>query len=75
MGKSLLTKKLCFYVCRTASFPLIVKGELAVVSITHNVKTKHTKLVLGKSTELRRGMKLTDPKLWPLNMIETFNGV
>ena len=52
-----------FILClvRTANFPIIVRGELAIVTIVHKEKLKHTILSIGKNNEIRRGKKLTDP--------------
>ena len=64
-----------FILIRIAHFPLIVKGELAIVSITHKTKLKHTKLSVGKAQELSRGKQLTNDQLWPMTLIAIVNGV
>ena len=54
---------------KVMKFPLIVEGERMMIIISHETKTRFTKLSIGKFITTTKGKKLSDPELWPLALV------
>ena len=50
-------------------FPLIIEGSVKNLKVSHNNKTKFTKVQLGKYTATSKGKKLTAEGLWPISLV------
>ena len=51
-------------------FPLIIKGKFMYLVVSHNKRTKFTKVQLGgKYNTTVKGKKLNDDGIWPLSLI------
>ena len=60
---------------KVANFPIIVKNCLAVIVVSHNTKTKLTKLEIGKSKTISKGKKLGSEEMFPITLITDVNDV
>ena len=52
-------------------FPFIVKGKFMYLLVTHNKRTKFTKVQLGKHCATVKGKKLNQDGVWPIVMVCT----
>ena len=50
-------------------FPLIIEGSVKNLKVSHNSKTKFTKVQLGKYTATSKGKKLNAEGLWPISLV------
>ena len=50
-------------------FPLIIEGQVKNLKVSHNLKTKFTKVQLGKYTTTMKGKKLNAEGLWPIALV------
>ena len=50
-------------------FPLIIEGSVKNLKVSHNTKSKFTKLQLGKYTTTSKGKELVAEGLWPMELV------
>ena len=54
---------------KVMKFPIIVEGKRMMIIISHETRTRFTKLSLGKYITTVKRKKLQDPELWPLTLV------